>query len=113
MADKTAFLIGHPYFNGGDLMMVSYTNGLCTKQVTFLGTRHIHDTVADAECELSLAVHQGRYRQVGQRKQGPSLTDISTIQMFFCHQHFGYGMFCVHLCNPATSIGCEAIRTIQ
>ena len=47
VADETAFLVGHADFDGGNLVMVGDTDGLSTKLVALLGTRHIHDAVAD------------------------------------------------------------------
>lgn len=64
VADKTAFLIGNADLDGGNLMVVAYTDGFCAKQVALFGTRDKHDTVADADCELTFYIHQGSDGQV-------------------------------------------------
>ena len=113
MTDEATLLVGDTYLNRGNLMMIADTNGFSPEQVALFGTRYKHDAAADANGQLSLTVHQRSYGKVCQRKQCTSLTDIASIQMFFCHHHLCDGMVCVHFCNPATSIGSKAIRTIQ
>lgn len=93
--------------------MIDHADSFSPKQITFLGTRHIHNAIADAECEMSPMVHQSSYCQVSQRKQGPSLTNMSAIQMLCRHRHLSYSMVFIHLSNPAAGIGSKAIGTIQ
>ena len=113
VADETAFLVGHTDFDGGNLVMVGDADGLSTKLVALLGTRHIHDAVADADGELALGVHQGCYRQVGQGKQGPALTNVCTIQVRIRHHHLGHRMRGVHFRNPAARIGRKPVCPVQ
>ena len=49
MTNKSAFLVRHPHFNGRNLRMIGYADGFSPKQVAFFGTRHKHNTIADAE----------------------------------------------------------------
>ena len=113
VADEAALLVGDAHLDGRYLMMVADADGLGTKQVALLGTRDKQDVVADADGELTLTIQQGSNGQVGQRKQGTSLTDIGTIEVLFGNHHFGHSMGCVHFRNPAAGIGCKAIRTIE
>ena len=113
VANQSSFLIGHANFHRGNLRMVSHIHSLSAKHIAFLGTRHKHDAVADAEGQLSATIHQGCYRQVGQGKQCPTLTNVSTIQMHIRHLHLCHSMLLVHLRNPATCIGCKPVRAIQ
>ena len=84
VTNQASFLIGHANFHRGNLRMVSHIHSLSAKHIAFLGARHKHDAVADAEGQLSAAIHQGCYRQVGQGKQCPTLTNVSTISATAC-----------------------------
>ena len=92
--------------------MVGHIDCFCPKQITFLGARHKHNAVTDAECELFTIVHQCRYGQVCQCKQGSSLTNMPAIQMLCRHRHLGYGMSFIYLRNPATGISSKTVCTI-
>ena len=46
-------------------MVVGHMNGFSTKCITFMGTCHIHDTIGDAKGQLSLAIHECSYGEVG------------------------------------------------
>ena len=113
MADETALLVSDAYLDGRYLVVVADAEGFSPKMVALLGTRDVHDAVADADGELASGVHQGGYGEVGQRKQRASLTDVGTIQVACCHYHFCHCMFCVHFCYLATSVGCKSVCTIQ
>ena len=113
MADELARLVGDTYLDGGDLVVVAYLDGLGAQEVALLGARYEHDAVADAEGELTVIVHQGSDREVGKRKQSPSLTYVTSIEVFCCHSHFCYCMMFVHFCNSAPSVGGEAVCLIQ
>ena len=93
--------------------MVADADGFSPEQVAFLGTGYKHDAVADAEGELFAIVHQGGDCQISQGEEGASLTDIPSVQVVIGDQHLGDGMIGVHLCYPATRIGCKAICAIQ
>ena len=93
--------------------MVADADGFSPEQVAFLGTGYKHDAVADAEGELFTIVHQGGDCQICQGEQCTSLTDIPAVQVVIGDQHLGDGMIGVHLCYPATRIGCKAISAIQ
>jgi hypothetical protein len=62
---------------------------------------------------LSTTIHQSRYRQISQRKQSPTLTYISTIQVFGCHLHLCYGMLFIDFSKSTSCIGGKPIGTIQ
>jgi hypothetical protein len=93
--------------------MGRYADSLSPKHITFMGTRYIHDTIADAEGELPLKVHQGGYGKVGQSKQGTSLTNVSTIQVVGGHRHLSYGMLRIDLGYLASSIPGKTIVAIE
>ena len=93
--------------------MVADADGFSPKQVAFLGAGYKHNAVADAEGELFTLVHQGGDCQISQGEEGASLTDIPSVQVVIGDQHLGDGMIGIHLCYPATRIGCKAIRAIQ
>ena len=93
--------------------MVGYMIGLSAKYVAFFGTGHIDDAVADAERELAAMVHQSGNGEVGQRKQGSSLTDMTPVKVFGSDRHLGNGMLLVNFRELTSGIGCEAVCTIQ
>ena len=49
VADKPPLLIGHPHLYGWNLGVVCHLDGLSTEFVALLGTRHIHNAIANTE----------------------------------------------------------------
>ena len=94
-------------------MMIAYADSFSPEQVALFGTRHKHDAAADAKGQLSLTVHQRSYGKVCQRKQGTSLTDVSTIQVVGGHRHLSYGMLRIDLGYLASSIPGKTIVAIE
>ena len=113
MTDEAIVLIGDTNLDGRDFRMIGHLDGFGAKDIALLGTRHIHDAVADAESELTVVIHQGGNGKVGKGEQGAALTHMTAVEMFSCHSHHGYSVMFVDFCYLATCIGCKAISTIQ
>ena len=113
VADEAAELVGDANLDRGNLGVVGDVDGLGTKGVALVGTRHKHDAVADAEGELSAVVHQRCYGQVGKGEQCAALAHMSTIQMFGRNGHLGHGVLAVEFGNPTAGIGGKTVVTVQ
>lgn len=94
-------------------MVIGHVDSFGTKGITLMCAGYVHDTVGDAEGELTLTVHQGGDGEVGQCEEGSTLTDMASVQMFSRYRHDGDSMLFVNLSYSATCISSEAISTIQ
>ena len=94
-------------------MVIGNVNGFSTKYITLMGTGHKHDAIGNTKGQLSLAVHECSYRQVGQREQCPTLTHMAAIQVICRYRHDSNSMLFVYFRNLTTCICCKAVGTIE
>ena len=112
VADESSVLVSDLHFHCGYFVMVGDAYGLSREAVSLFGTGDEHDAIVNTESKLSMTVHKSSNGQVGQGEQGPTLTDISSIQMILCDSHFCYSVVFIHLCDSAPCISSKPIVLI-